>query len=305
MTLPLWAMLQWGLLLFAVAYVVAVGVQLKKLIAFLLLQHSLLYGRVASVVGEVRHRNDQAVAIFAERQVRPWDAGALAGVAWGRYRFYVLPRFGWLLSAQRLGDWDRATPEEGALAVRHSLRVVNGFASTALAENRAGRLTPEQARWLRATAPDIGWRLFVLFGFAIAAGVSGVVVYAREALRLGLTGDRSGTIFGCLAWAAIWSYLLVKQFVDHARQQRDASEGQVLAYEGVVEKWEGWKYHSPDGSNTWIYRYECGGEHFEVSQAAFRALAAGFVHRVYRTPRSKQLVNIELPPLMPLPLSGR
>ena len=209
MTLPLWALLEWGLLLVAAAYALAVAVQVKKLLGFLLLQHALLYGRVVSVVGDVRHVRDQAVAIFAERQVRPWTAEALAGAAQGRYRFYVLPRFGWLLAGQRLGDWDRATAEEEALAVRHSLRAVNGFASTALAENRAGRLTPEQARWLRATAPDIGWRLFVLYGFAIALGVGGVVVYAREALRLGLTGDRFGTIAACLAWAAIWSLSLI------------------------------------------------------------------------------------------------
>ncbi len=216
----------------------------------------------------------------------------------------MLPRFDWLLSGQWLGDRDRATAEEAALAARYSLQAVNGFDAAALPENRAGRLTPEQARWVRATAPDIGWRIFVLYGIAIAIGVGGAVAYAREALRLGLTGDRLGTILGCLLWAAIWGFITGKQVVDHARQRRDADEGQALVYEGVVEKWEGWKYHSPDSSNTWVYRYECGGEHFEVSQAAFRALAAGFVHRVYCTPRSKQLVNIELLPLTPTPHSG-
>lgn len=294
-TLPLWAMLKWFLVLFALAYVVALCVQMRHLVAFLRLRHDLLHGPVASVVGEVRYRDGQPLAIFADRQVRPWDGGAMAGISPGLYRFFLLPRFDWLLSAQRLRDWERPTADEEALAARHSLAVVNGFDPAALPDNRAGTLTAGQARWLRDRAPDIGWRIFVLFGFAIAVGVGGAVAYVNAAMQRGITRGRLEGIAAGIVWAAIWAYLFVKQYRDNAKQKRDADEGRVLVYEGVVRKWEGWKYHNSDQSaNTWVYRYECGGERFEVSKEAFRALADGLVHRAYYTPRSQRLVNIEL-----------
>lgn len=296
-TLPLWAMLQWFLALLTLAYIIAFAVQVKRLVAFLRLRHALLYGRIASVVGAVWYRDGQPLAIFADRQIRPWDVRVLAGIAPGRYRFYLLPRFDWLLSGERIPDWARPTADEDALAARHSLSIINGFDPAALPENRAGRLTPGQARLLRASAPDVGWRLIVLYGFAIAVGVTGAGVYAREALEQGITNDRLGGIGAGGAWAAIWVYLLVKQFRDNARQLRDADAGRVLVYEGPVGKWEGWKYSQSDHSSPWIYRYEYGGEQWEVSQGAFRALADGLIQRAYYTPHSKQLVNIELAPL--------
>lgn len=295
-TLPLWAMLKWFLVLVALAYVTAFCVQVKRLVSFLRARHGVLHGHIESVVGEVRHRDGQLIAIFAGRQVRPWDMRAMAGVAPGVYRFFLLPRFDWLLSAQRLRDWERPTADEESLATRHSLGVVNGFDPAALPDNRAGRLTPEQARWLRESAPDIGWRMFVLFGFSIALGLGGAVAYVGAAMQRGVTRDRIEGIVAGLAWAAIWTYLLAKQFMDNTKQKRDADEGQVLVHEGTVTKWEGWRYHDQDGTNTWVYRYECGVGQFEVSREAFRALADGLAHRVYYTPQRKQLVNIELVP---------
>ncbi|MDQ6907174.1 MAG: hypothetical protein M3176_10120 [Chloroflexota bacterium] len=303
-TLPLWAMLKWFLVLLALAYVVAFCVQVKRLIAFLRLRHDLLHGPIASVVGEVRQRDGQSLAIFASRQVRPWDVGVMEGVAPGMYRLFLLPRFDWLLSAQRLRDWERPTADEEVLAARHSLAVINGFDPAALPDNRAGNLTVEQARWLRDSAPDIGWRIVVLFGFAIAVGVGGAVAYGGAAMQRGITRDRLEGLGTGIVWAAIWTYILAKQCADNAKQKRDADEGQVRVYEGVATKWEGWKYHNTGGSgsasgdsnNPWVYRYVCGDEQFEVSQAAFRALADGLVHRVYYTPKSKQFVNIELVP---------
>ena len=300
--LPLWAMLKWFLVLLALAYVVALCVQMKRLAALLRERHDLLHGRVRSVVGEVRYRDAQPLALFADRQVRPWDARAMAGIAPGRYRFFLLPRFDWLLSAGRLHDWERPTADEESLAAHYSLTVVNGFDPADLPDNRAGRLTVGQARWLHAAAPDIGWRVIVLFGFAIAIGVGGAIPYVGAAVQRGVTRDRIEAIAAGVAWAAIWVYILAKQFMDNAKQKQDADEGQVRVYEGAVTKWEGWKYHDPDGSNTWIYRYECGGEQFEVSPEAYRALADGLDHRVYYTPKSKQLVNIELIP--PIAVDG-
>ncbi len=295
-SLPLWTMLKVFLILVTLAYVAVVGVQVKHLVGFLRLRQALLHGRVASVIGEVQHRGGETLAISAGRLLRPWDARAMAGIEPGRYRFFLLPRFDWLLSAQRLRDWERPTADEEALAARYSLGGASGFAPANLAENGTGRLTPEQARLLRDTAPDIGWRLFVLFGFAIALGAAGAGVYVREALRDGFTTARLEGIGAGLAWAAIWVAILVMQFRAHARQQRDASAGRVVMYEGVVTKWEGWKNSGSDGPNTWVYRYECDIGQFEVSQTAFRALASGLVHRVYYTPESRQLVNIELVP---------
>lgn len=296
-SLPLWTMLKVFLVLLTLAYMAVIAVQVKHLVGFLRLRHALLYGQVVSAVGEVQHRGGETLAIFAGRLLRPWDARVMAGVAPGRYRFFLLPRFDWLLSAQRLREWERPTADEDALMAQFSLGGVNGFAPTTLAENSAGRLTPEQVRRLHDTAPDIGWRTFVLFGFAIAVGVAGAGAYARDALREGFTTARLEGIGAGLAWVAIWVAILVMQFRDHARQERDADAGRVAVYEGVVTKWEGWKHSGSDDSpNIWVYRYECDAGTFEVSQAAFRALAAGLVHRVYYTPESKQLVNIELIP---------
>ncbi len=292
--LPLDTLLRWFLFLFAAAYVVALGVQIRKLLGFLIERHQLLGGGVRSVVGAVRLRDEQPLAIFAERRVRPWDAAALAALPPGTYRFFVLPRFDWLLSAQRLPDGAAPTLEEAEVAARYSLAAINGFDRDALPENRAGRLTQRQAHWLRASAPSIGVGTILLLGGSSALGVALAVNEVRAILQAGAVGDRLGTLAGGAAWAAIWAWLLLKQFIDRARQRRDANDGQVQTYEGPVGKWEGWKYTNQEGSNTWIYRYDWAGGSAEVSREAFRALADGLPHRVYRAPQSKQLVNIEL-----------
>jgi len=292
--LPLDTLLRWFLFLFAAAYVVALGVQLRGLFRFLIERHQLLGGGVRSVVGEVRLRDEQPLAIFAERQVRPWDAAALAALVPGTYRLFLLPRFDWLLSAQRLPDGTDPTIEEAEIAARYSLAAVNGFDREALSENRAGRLTQRQARWLRESAPGIGITIILLLGGSSAIGVVTAANAIRTILQTGTVGNQLGTVAGGAAWAAIWAWLLLKQFIDRARQRRDADDGQVQIHEGPVGKWEGWKYTNSDTSNIWIYRYEYAGGSSEVSREAFRALADGLPHRVYRTPQSKQLVNIEL-----------
>jgi hypothetical protein len=300
--LPLWAVLKWFLVLLALAYIAAFCVHVKQLVAFLRLRHALLRGPVASVVGEVRRCDERTLAIFAGRQVRPWDARAMAGVAPGVYRFFLLPRFDWLLSAQRLGDGGRPTADEEALAARYSLAVVNGFDPAALPENRAGTLTAGQARRLRDSAPTVAGRTRVLFGLIIAIGIGATVAYAGAAMQRGVTRGRIEGIATGIIWAAIWACILAKQFADNAKQRRDADAGRVYVYEGTVEKWEGLKYSGTGvngameggSNNPWVYRYVCDGERFAVSRAAFRALADGLVHRVYYTPESKQLVNIEL-----------
>lgn len=292
--LPLDTLLRWFLFLFAAAYVVALGVQLRGLFRFLIERHQLLGGGVRSVVGEVRLRDEQPLAIFAERQVRPWDAAALAALVPGTYRLFLLPRFDWLLSAQRLPDGTDPTIEEAEIAARYSLAAINGFDREALAENRSGRLTQEQARWLRESAPSIGPLTILIFGGSSAAGVVVALNAIRPILQTGSFDEHLGTIAGGAAWAAIWGWLLLKQFIDRARQRRDADTGQVQIYEGPVGKWAGWRESNAEGSNTWVYRYEYAGGASEVSREAFRALADGLPHRVYRTPQSKQLVNIEL-----------
>jgi len=292
--LSLDTLLRWFLFLFATAYIVTLGVQIRNLIRFLRERHQLLGGGVRSVVGQVRLRNEQPLAIFAGRQVRPWDGAALAALIPGTYRFFLLPRFDWLLSAQRLPDGAGPTIEEAELAERYSLTAINGFDRDALAENRAGRLTAGQARWLRESAPSIGIPIILLLGGPSALGVVMAGNAIREILQFGNTGDRLGTIVGGAAWALIWGWLLIKQFIDRARRRRDADDGQVQRYEGIVGKWEGWEHTNSEGSNTWIYRYEWAYGSADVSQEAFRALADGLPHRVYQTPQSKQLVNIEL-----------
>ena len=292
--LPLDTLFRWFLFLFATAYAITIGVQIRRLIGFLRERHQLLGGGVRSVIGEVRLRAGQPLAIFAGRQVRPWDEAALAALAPGAYRFFLLPRFDWLLSAQRLADGAQPTIEEAELAARYSLAAINGFDRDALAENRVGRLTATQARWLRESAPSIGIGTILLLGGSSALGVVLAGNAARAILQLGSTSDRLGTFAAGAAWAAIWAWLLLKEFIDRARQRQDADDGQVQRYEGPVGKWEGWKYTNQEGSNEWIYRYEWDGGSSEVSRQAFRALADGLPHRVYRTPQSKHLVNIEL-----------
>ncbi len=292
--LPLDTLLRWFLFLFAAAYVVALGVQIRKLLGFLRERHQLLGGGVRSVVGEVRLRDEQPLAIFAGRQVRPWDAAALATLAPGIYRFFLLPRLDWLLSAQRLPDGTQPTIEEADLAARYSLAALNGFDRDALSENRAGQLSEKQARWLRESAPSIGIPIILLLGGSSALGVVMVVNASRLILQTGSSDDHLGTLAAGAAWAGIWGWLLLKQFIDRARQRRDTDDGRVQIYAGPVGKWEGWRDSNSEGSNTWIYRYEYAEGGSEVSREAYRALADGLPHRVYRTPQSKQLVNIEL-----------
>jgi len=194
--LPLDTLLRWFLFLLATAYVVALGVQIRHLIGFLRERHRLLGGGVRSVVGAVLLRDEQPLAIFAGRRVRPWDTAGLAALAPGTYRFYLLPRFDWLLSAQRLPDGEQPTIEEAELAARHSLAAINGFDRAALPENRAGRLTAVQAHRLRENAPSIGLRFVLLLGGSSAIGVVVAINAARTILRAGEVGDRLGTVTG-------------------------------------------------------------------------------------------------------------
>jgi hypothetical protein len=69
--------------------------------------------------------------------------------------------------------------------------------------------------------------------------------------------------------------------------RRDLAEGRVTVLEGPVTK----RLETNDNSTS--YRYCIHGEEFPVSRGAYDRLTEGLVYRLYATPRSTYLVNVE------------
>lgn len=250
-------------------------------------------GAIASTTGAVIHHHGKVVALVGGRALAPWEAGALEPVPPGHYRCWFLPRRGWLLSVQRLRDWEGPTAAEAAVADRWGLAAWNGFAAVALPENRAGMLAASQARSIarRERRERPGNLLFglglVVIGLWLAFSIwhlfwHGGITAARNA---GVTDVFWESVAAVVA-AVVGCHLLYRGMGGDG-YRTDLKEGRVVVHEGVVTK------RQESGENSVTYYYQVNGEDFAVSRGAYDALTEGLVYRLYATPRSKHLVNIE------------
>jgi hypothetical protein len=164
------------------------------------------------------------------------------------------------------------------------------FPADALADNRAGRLSGEQQRWLRSLARN--WRSSGR-SIAVIAAVLGFIVL--------FLADKGGTTrvllgVGLLVFAGL---IFVLSIVGADSMDADLRAGKVLSVEGAIAKRTVVMHGRSTSSTTYYIDVD------DKSMQAFRdqyeaAPDAGYV-RVYYVPRSMRVVNLEELPDKPVP----
>jgi hypothetical protein len=158
--------------------------------------------------------------------------------------------------------------------VEHTTALIraNGLDPGSLEENRCGRLTAGQARWLRGR----GVALLAIGIACIAVGVWG--------LRDPAESDR----FGALTSLVLGFVLIALRHSDFGRSwATEIAAGRVASVEGFV------RVKSLNGDSHTSYWYQIEGREFGTTVDGATAIDAGLRYRVYCLPDSDILVNIE------------
>jgi MFS family permease len=189
----------------------------------------------------------------------------------GRYRFYYLPRYHWLLTAEPLEEVAQVDDLE---QLNHRLARANWFQSSALAANRDGYLPSLQRAMIlgRFAAYAVG-------GFVVVALFFGYLIYT-DGLSEGLW-----VLVAIVVGMVVLSLYLGRKSLSAIA---DCFQGQVVTIEGPVTK----DFEVSTDSSV-SYYYELGKTVFRVNEAGYEALVAGLNYRLYLLPRSQKLVNIE------------
>jgi hypothetical protein len=250
-------------------------------------------GNIVSAVGAVMQHRGSTVALVGGRSLVSWEPQALEQVSPGHYRCWFLPRRGRLLSVQLLRDWERPTPVDEAVTARWGLAAMNGFDAASLADNRAGVLTATQirdvARRERRARPGqlllgtVSLVIGVWFAFSIWHLVwHGGVAAVRDAGASDILWEAAAAAL----FAAVGCITLNRAIGGDGYRQ-DLRERRVAVMQGPVTR----RLESSDSSMT--YACTVGDQEFPVSYAAYNTLIDGLVYRLYYTPRSRHLVNVE------------
>jgi len=162
----------------------------------------------------------------------------------------------------------------------------------AVAENRAGRLTPVQRDNLRATSR--GWRKAELQFAGIFTVIGLLVWFGDGPAKYGLIKPLLGIGFLILAGT-----LLVVSFLGADPVTRDLRDGRVRATEGAIRKWTQTTHGR--GSSTTSYYAEAGNVMVETGGASYHALPEAGIVRLFYLPHSRRLVNFERLADRPLP----
>jgi hypothetical protein len=189
----------------------------------------------------------------------------------GRYQFYYLPRYHWLLTAEPLEEVVQVDDLE---QLNRRLARANWFQSSALAANRDGYLPGLQRAMIlgRFAAYAVG-------GFVVAALFFGYLIYT-DGLSEGLW-----VLVAIVVGMVVLSLYLGRKSLSAIA---DCFQGRVVTIEGPVTK----DFEVSTDSSV-SYYYELGKAVFRVNEAGYEALVAGLTYRLYLLPRSQKLVNIE------------
>jgi hypothetical protein len=149
--------------------------------------------------------------------------------------------------------------------------------------NRAGRLTDDQSRFLKAQARSFSKGMLYAALFAVVIGV----LLAISTGPAPNAWARPAASAACFAGALVFLFLALRPNSEAA----DASGGRVEAVDGPIGK----KSWSTEGKSSSITSYflEIGAKRYEVGRSLYQAAPeAGWV-RVYVTPRIHKVVNFE------------
>jgi hypothetical protein len=189
----------------------------------------------------------------------------------GRYRFYYLPRYHWLLTAEPLEEVAQADDLE---QLNRRLARANWFQFSGLAANRDGYLTVLQRGMIlgRFAAYAIG-------GFFVVILFFGYLIYT-DGLHEGLW-----VLVAVVAGMLILSLYLGRKSLSAIV---DCFQGRVVVAVGLVTK----DFEVSTDSSV-SYYYKLDRVVFHVNEAGYEALVAGLIYRLYLLPRSQKLVNTE------------
>ena len=250
-------------------------------------------GRARYADGVIAWDGDGYVARLRGRRapLGPWDGEPIENLRPGPYRFWFLPRGGWLLSAQPLGGWSAAPtgPDGARISLLGVLASANGFRLAALAANRDGRLDAEQAQGLACQEKRAEIvALIVGIGLIAATPAFWYVGQADIAVLCGIAG--------------VATYIGVLRRPARTALDKDLAAGRVACVEGTARKMLQRKFSlvgllADEGATNEIYSYDIAGTRFVVSETAYHALVDDLPYRAYYLPRSATLLNLE--PLTP------
>ena len=147
-----------------------------------------------------------------------------------------------------------------------------GFEREWLAENRSGRLADSQTGKVSPRHVLVG--SFV--GLVFIGSVTILVSHPQP----------DSVWMAILEWGTVLAFGLGSAFL-LIRYMRDVSARRVLSVDGWLAKSE-----TDDGENAW-YWFDVAEKTFRVSLRAFERIPTGGPVRIYFTPATKSVVNIE------------
>jgi hypothetical protein len=162
--------------------------------------------------------------------------------------------------------------DAGLRELNHALQQ-SGVASEAdLASNRQGRLTSRQRRTLLSELRFDLSNAFILLGVAVA-----VLYFGRQRSEL----------IGYLSLSGFFLFLAVIMLSAVHKQLSDWLSGRVMTDQGRVT------LDAAGHSGNDVHYFRLGNNNFEVPYRAIKALLPEYKYRLYYTPKSHRLVNIE------------
>lgn len=195
-----------------------------------------------------------------------------------RYRFYFLPQSKTVLSAELL---EPAAEDEVSRGLTEILARANNLSLEALTENRMGKLSRKQ---MTLFLPDIALSISMIV-------LPGAFVFYQFNQR-GFSMDPRTLEWGTLLVGTVSIGLILFGLYRIATSLADMLGGWVDSVEGIGLKRIAVSEDS-EGDTTSTYYYCVNGMDFKVKEEGYHALVENRPYRVFFTPRSRKMVNIE------------
>jgi hypothetical protein len=207
----------------------------------------------------------------------------------GAYRFYFLPRSGYILSGERL--FLGGLESDGEAELRRALGGVFDWREDDQPDNAAGRLSSRQAAaqwWALGRSALVG--AAILVPFLLVFGVAFPYLFVVRDWLAGEPVDAENWIPALVAPAFVLLFAAIA-VASQVNVFRDLLAGEVASVEGAVEE-RSITTGSGRSRRTRHY-YEVDGQRFQVSALALQALVRGRRYRLYFLPRSKRVIGVE------------
>jgi hypothetical protein len=276
------------LLFFTIMSGITVWIVAKSVITFLnqrsRIQKDLAAGVIKHAEGCLTFGKDgYQLDIGGQKLVVPRNLGGLLpGII---YSVYYLPETGLVLSAEKISIMDETEAKDRMLKI---LSMANRFSLQALAANRQGRMTGEQAP--RFIGNILLGLIFMIFPALLIASAIYQSYIRHAAMNMSMTGVLVTIAFGLL-FAAVSLWIIIPPI-------RDLLGGKAVCIEGIGGKTisasrSQSRSGRSSGKTTYTYYYLIDDQRFSVPKRAYPALIDGITYRLYYGLKSKTLLSIE------------